>query len=156
MGHRNKSSMKYTLLVLILVVAACTKTPERYDVYGEPAFAPAAIAVEAVLADSTLYTGKVVTLAGTVHAVCQMKGCWLTLQSLDGQSVRVDVARTDDGDYAFTVPKDISGRHAIARGILQKAHTDAATQHHYDEDAGGTMLPSKLSMVADGVMIAPQ
>ncbi len=149
--------MRYAFLLLLLIPVACTETaPENFDVYGESAMVHAAVAVEAVVADSALYTGELVSLAGTVHAVCQMKGCWLTLQGLGGESIRVDVARTESGDYAFTVPTDISGRHAIARGILQQDNSDAATQHHYREDAGMAMGQSSLSMVATSVMIAPQ
>jgi len=149
--------MRYTLLLTILTLMACAApAPEGYDIYGEPVSAHAAIAVEAVIADSALYNGDVVAVAGTVHAVCQMKGCWLTLQSLEGQSIRVDVARTGSGDYAFTVPTDISGRHAIAQGILQQDRADAAMQHHYSQDAGMAMQRGSLAMMATGVMVAPQ
>ena len=142
--------------VLFLPLACMQAGPEAYDVYGEPANALAAIAVEAVVADSALYLGEVVGLVGTVHDVCQMKGCWLTLQGIEGEQVRVDVARTAAGDYAFTVPTGIGGRRAIARGVLRQDSMDAATRHHYQADAAGAMHPYGLSMVASGVMIASQ
>ena len=149
--------MKYFLTVFLLFVVACTEVaPESYDVYGESSDPSAAIAIEAVVADSPVYTNQMVSVSGTVHAVCQMDGCWLTLQGIDGESVRVDVARTTDGDYAFTVPADISGRRAIARGMLEVDDIDAATQQHYNSDAGMDLVPSSFSMVASGVMIVSQ
>ena len=149
--------MRLTLILLLLLAVGCADTvPADHDAYGEPVMALSAVAVEAVVADSALYVGEDVTMAGTVHAVCQMKGCWLTLQGIGGEHVRVDVARTESGDYAFTVPTDVSGRRAVARGRLQHNRIDSATQHHYSEDAGQAMDVASLSMVAYGVLIAPQ
>lgn len=148
--------MKYWTLLLILPLACTDVAPVSYEVYGDAFLPEAAVAVEAVVADSALYTNQVVSLSGTVHAVCQMAGCWLNLQGLAGANIRVDVTRTADGDYAFTVPTDISGSRALAHGLVQQDRTDAATQHHYNSDAGVPVAPTSLSMVASGVMIAPQ
>lgn len=58
-------------------------------------------------------------MAGTVHEVCQMDGCWLMLRGLDtGDGIRVNVEQTEAGEYAYTVPTDIGGRYAVAVGSL--------------------------------------
>jgi len=150
--------MRYATLFFLLMLMACARTASspEYEIYGTFFLAPSAVAVEAVMAEQALYVGKEVVVSGTVHAVCQQAGCWLTLQSLQGDLMRVEVACTEDGAYAFTVPTDISGRRAVAQGTVRLDDADAAAQHHYDEDVGVPMAPTSLAMVATGVMIAPQ
>ena len=153
-----RTSQLWAPLLAALVVASigCGSAPEEFEVYGEPTLAATAVAVDVVIAEQEHHVNSDVTVEGTVHAVCQMDGCWLTLQSLDGESIRVDVARTDGGDYAFTVPTDISGRRVVAHGLLSIDDSDAATMREYSQDAGETMQPAALSMVARGVMVAPE
>jgi len=148
--------MRYATLFFLLMLTACARTASspEYEIYGAFFLAPSAVAVEAVMAEQALYVDKEVVVSGTVHAVCQQVGCWLTLQSLHGDLMRVEVPRTEDGAYACTVPTDISGRHAVAKGTVRLDDADAAAQHHYDEDASVPMAPTSLAMVATGVMIA--
>ena len=150
------NSCRHSLVRVMPLAAliACTQTmPEVYDTYGEEAKVSSAVAVDAVIADSIRFVGTNVTMAGTVHAVCQMKGCWLTLQSLQGESIRVDVARTDEGSYAFTVPTDISGRYAIAHGFLKANTMNEADHQHMAEESDLPLQWASLSMVAAGVMV---
>ncbi|NNE35688.1 MAG: DUF4920 domain-containing protein [Rhodothermales bacterium] len=85
--------------------------------------------------------GTTVTLVGEVREVCQMAGCWLTMDgSIEGSeepapTIRIAVARDDSGSYVFTVPKDISGRTAYVTGFVESQEVDAETLEHYEEDA---------------------
>ena len=144
----------YRVLTLLLLASACVPaaTEKAYDVYGEAFDAIGALPVDAVLAERTLYAGERVSVEGTIHAVCQMKGCWLTLRSLNGEDLRVDVARTEEGAYAFTVPKDLSGRRAVVRGVLSEEEISEAEAHHMAAEGGG---PAALALSAEGVMVAP-
>ncbi len=144
--------MKYTTLFLLLA-AACSspQAEEPYDAYGESFDAMAAVPVEAVLAERDMYLDGHVSVEGTVHAVCQMQGCWLMLRSHGGEDLRVDVARTEGGEYAFTVPAHISGRRAVARGWLSDASTTDAHEHHLAQEGGGG---AALALSASGVMVA--
>ena len=70
--------------------------------------------------------------------------------SKDGIRVTAEIA--ENGDYTFTVPTDISGRHAIAFGTISVPDIDA--EAHYQQDA-----PSRtpvLAMVAAGVRVFPE
>ena len=148
--------MQRWLLILALLVAACAQEDaSTYDAYGEAFGHAGSIPVDAVLAEPALYVGESVKIEGTVHAVCQMMGCWLTLRSLEGGDIRVHVARTLQGEYAFTVPKDISGRRVIASGVLAAEAESAAAHNHYSEDAGGEASTAELQLTADGVLVAP-
>ena len=162
-------------LLLALVLGACgsqqaADAPEAaatdatdaltpYDVYGERFSDEGAVPVQAVVAEREAYLGRSVKIEGTVAEVCQMAGCWLTLQTGDGNNIRILVARKEDGNYAFTVPKDISGRRVVVQGLLAEETLDEGTQRHLAKDAGRvvddeTLTPTtELQMTAQGVLI---
>lgn len=80
----------------------------------------------------TLFIGKdslEIKLAGTVEEVCQTKGCWMTLQMDDSNTMMVRFK-----DYEFFVPKDASGKTAIIEGIARVDTISVADQKHYLED----------------------
>lgn len=159
-----------TLLLVALVFGACgteQATDENadvhasspYEVYGEAFPDEGAMPVQAVVAEREQYIGKNVKVEGTVAEVCQMAGCWLTLQTGDGNNVRILVARKENGDYAFTVPKDISGRRVVVQGTLDEETLLEGTQRHLAEDAGvevdeASLEPkTELQLTAQGVLI---
>ena len=159
------------LLLLALVLAACSSEPAEapeaidadpptpYDVYGETFSDEGAVPVQAVVAEREAYLGKSVKIEGTVSEVCQMAGCWLTLQAGNGDNIRILVARTEAGNYAFTVPKDISGRRVVVQGMLAEETLLEGTQRHLAQDAGRevdeeTLAPkAELQVTAQGVLI---
>ena len=71
------------------------------------------------------------TVVGNVVEVCQKKGCWMTLQNGDGNTMRVTFK-----DYAFFMPKDISGKKVIISGIASMETTEVDVLRHYAEDGG--------------------
>ena len=95
-------------------------------------------------------------LDGTILEVCQMKGCWMTVETGKGQEIRVTFK-----DYGFFVPKDIAGKKAVFEGEAKMETVDVATLKHYAEDAGKskeeiaaiTKPETQLTFVASGVEI---
>ena len=91
-----------------------------------------------------------------VDAVCQAKGCWMTLNLEDGNQVMVKFK-----DYGFFVPKDIAGKEVIVNGIAFVEETSVEDQRHFAEDAGKSAeeiaaitVPKKtFAFEADGVLI---
>ncbi|MDE2732172.1 MAG: DUF4920 domain-containing protein [Bacteroidota bacterium] len=149
--------MRKSVQVWGLIFLAACGSPEviQDDVYGtvEGLTEMTPVSVAALVAEKETYLERTVAVSGTIHEVCQMAGCWLMLRALDGQDgVRVHVDRTESGEYAFTVPKDVSGRHAVAYGIVRSV--DAEAEDHYQQDAPGRA--PILNMVAAGVEIAPE
>lgn len=128
--------------------------------YGETVETATALPVETVAAEPDPYTGRTITVEGHITEVCQKKGCWLTLDAA-GTPVRVMVARTDAGDYAFTVPTDVSGSRAVVQGRMTVETLAPETQRHMAEDAGDTtddeeLAPQQeLQIIARGVHIQP-
>lgn len=98
-----------------------------------------------------------VKLVGTADAVCQAKGCWLTMKTPEGKEMRVRFK-----DYAFFVPKDISGKTVVINGWAHREEVLVADLQHYAKDAGKsdkeiaaiTKPEEQLNFEADGVLVA--
>lgn len=71
------------------------------------------------------------TVTAPVSAVCQVKGCWMTLQNPGGEDVRITFK-----DYAFFVPKDSKGKTAIIHGKASMDTTSVEELKHFAEDDG--------------------
>ena len=97
-----------------------------------------------------------VKLVGTASAVCQAKGCWLTMATTDGRQMRVRFK-----DYAFFVPKDISGKTVVVNGWAHREEVPVSDLQHYAKDAGKsakeiaaiTKPEEQLNFEADGVLV---
>ena len=97
-----------------------------------------------------------VKLVAKASAVCQAKGCWMTLPTADGKQMRVRFK-----DYAFFVPKDLSGHEVVVSGWAYRETVSVADQQHYLRDAGkpekeiaAIIQPKQeLNFLADGVLV---
>lgn len=97
-----------------------------------------------------------VKLSARVNEVCQMKGCWMTLDMENGEEVMVRFK-----DYGFFVPKNAGGKTAVVAGKAYYEEVSVETLQHYAEDAGKsqeeinaiTEPEMRLSFVADGVIL---
>ena len=146
--------INYILIISWFFLAACNRTEIMSDsVYGDPGDGIDSIPVEAVLAEPANYTDRIMAVAGTVHEVCQVNGCWLMLRSLEtGDGLRVHTEIEESGEYVYTVPTDISGRHAVVFGTLSVTEEDM--EAHFQEDAPGK--DPALTMIASGVRVSPE
>ncbi|MBP7822176.1 MAG: DUF4920 domain-containing protein, partial [Saprospiraceae bacterium] len=72
-------------------------------------------------------------MKGTVEAVCQAKGCWMSLKSASDPSKLILVKFKD---YAFFMPKDIAGKTVVVQGSAYKEVTSIEELKHYAEDEG--------------------
>lgn len=95
-------------------------------------------------------------ITGKVQAVCQAKGCWMTLENKGSTDMRVKFK-----DYAFFMPKDLAGHTVVAEGIAKLDTVSVAMLRHYAEDAGKSAAEIEaintpeinVSFMADGVII---
>lgn len=100
-------------------------------------------------------------VTGTVDAVCQMKGCWMTLQAEKAGQPEMMVKFKD---YAFFVPKDISGRKVVMQGYAFREVTSVDELRHYAEDAGKSkeeiekinQPKEELKFLASGVLLVDE
>ncbi|MEY3194410.1 MAG: hypothetical protein RIQ78_507 [Bacteroidota bacterium] len=98
-------------------------------------------------------------VTGKVSEVCQKKGCWMTLVSTDPARPPM---RVTFKDYAFFMPKDLSGKRVIVEGYAYVETTSVDVLRHYAEDAGKskeeiaaiTEPKREVSFEAFGVLMA--
>jgi hypothetical protein len=163
------SALGLLLSGLLLSSAACQKAePASPPVAAEPAKAePAAPASTTlgqvsegpsltpaqVLADVDGHAGKTVRVAGTVAAVCPMRGCWMDVAGASGETIRIKVR---DGQIVF--PGSAVGKKVVVEGVVVKIPSDPAadTAACGDHDHGGAehhdcARPAGASARIDGV-----
>lgn len=159
-------------VILILIFVSCkneTKNVEapfeeelsiKYESFGKEIIPDDAIAANSIMHHyNSMAIGDSIPVKvnATVNEVCQAKGCWMTLNLIDGEEVMVKFK-----DYDFFVPKDISGKKVIVNGNAYVSEMSVDEQRHYSEDAGESQeeinsitKPKKIySLEADGVLIA--
>ena len=133
-----------SLLALSFAAALATHATAAPQAFGKPLTGLAPTTLAAVLEKPE--AGKTVALEGTIKAVCQDKGCWLTFEQGD-KSVHV----TFEG-YSFFVPKDSAGQKVRLEGkVMMKQRTKAEIEHLEGEGAKGASAP--VSIEATGVVI---
>jgi hypothetical protein len=97
-----------------------------------------------------------IQVEGEVNAVCQAKGCWMTVNLDNGQTMRVTFK-----EYGFFVPKNLAGTKVVFKGKPEVRTTPVEELRHYAKDAGKseaeilaiTEPEVALSFVADGVLV---
>lgn len=99
-----------------------------------------------------------VKVQGTVSAVCQKKGCWMSMPFADENMDDLFVSY----DYAFLLPTGgIEGEDVVIEGRVKRETYDVDYLRHLAEDAGKsqeeidaiTEPETKLSFLATGVTI---
>ncbi|MCL2915934.1 DUF4920 domain-containing protein [Shewanella corallii] len=88
--------------------------------FGSPVDATKVTPISTLMATPDNYLQAPVTIEGTVVAVCQKRGCWMSIASDKRfQNLKIKVK---DGDMVF--PMSAKGSKAIATGMLQKHELD--------------------------------
>ncbi len=138
--------MSKNVLILIaglLTAAACSQqqaadkteqSKESGQTFGAaPANADGAIRYDELAAKMTGQDSLQAKVTAKVGEVCQAKGCWMTLVSDNGNNPEM---RVTFKDYAFFMPKDLSGKEVLIEGIAYMETTSVEDLRHYAEDAG--------------------
>lgn len=98
-----------------------------------------------IIAEPAAYLEKSLTIEGKIQAVCQKRGCWMTLAAADNEpTFRIKVR---DGDMEF--PISAKGKTAYATGsVTAQSLNMAATIDYYEELAekqGKTFDPASVT-----------
>ena len=130
---------------------------EMYQSYGASITdenATSVIETEALLMSSDSVEIK---LTGEISKTCVNKGCWMTVDTGNGESMRVTFK-----DYGFFVPKEgMEGKTVVFEGKAFKTTTSVEELQHYAKDGGAseeeiakiTEPKNEISFVAEGVLI---
>lgn len=112
-------------------MASIDQEEEIIGTYGEKITKKGAIPANQVLGKLAGKETVDLKVEGTIVEVCQMKGCWMTMDIGSGKTMRITFK-----DYGFFVPKASSGYKAVIEGKLSKEMVDVETLKHYAEDEG--------------------
>jgi hypothetical protein len=154
--------MKYSIVasilaVLVVCAAALAVAQDKSDesagganedgviLRGEKIGDSPVVAMETVVKDPSKYEDKKIVLEGRIGTVCQKKGCWMTLEPVEGfQPVRVTFH-----NYGFFVPKDAAGLKVRAEGKIKVTTLSKEDVEHLKED--GHKINCKHDGTADEV-----
>ena len=126
--------------------------------FGTTVTAKKAITYDELLTKMTNVDSMPAKVVGKVAAVCQKKGCWMTLVS---EQTGKPEMRVTFKNYAFFMPKDLSGKKVVVDGFAYVETTSVADLRHYAQDAGKskaeieaiTKPKREMSFEAAGVLI---
>lgn len=126
--------------------------------FGAPTTPANAITYDALVMKMKDRDSLKTKVTGKVSEVCQKKGCWMTLVPDQPGAAPM---RVTFKDYAFFMPKDLSGKRVVVDGIARIETTAVDVLRHYAEDAGKTKaeieaikVPKReLAFEAAGVLI---
>ena len=153
--------MKKFLLILaafsiaLVTMAQPPKGPAKPGMtFGKKTTAKNAITVGDLVGTTTEHPLKV-KVKGKVVDVCTQQGCWLRLQTPDGNMM------VKMKDHSFFVPVDINGKDIVVDGVAKLKTTSVKELQHYAEDAGKTKeeieaikMPKKeIVLNANGILV---
>jgi hypothetical protein len=150
--------MKKSLIILIFsaFIWSCDNSVGQQRSFGEKFDPKGVLAMGDMLKQMQGKESMPAIVEGKVSSVCQAKGCWMKLETGNGETIRVSFK-----DYGFFVPKDLAGSTVIMRGTASINVTSVEELRHYAEDAKKskeeiekiTEPKSELVFEADGVII---
>ncbi len=121
--------------ISVIAAAQPPKVPAASgSTFGEKITADRAITVDRlqeILVSKAEDSRKMdVKIKGVVTDVCTIEGCWIKVQSADGQ-IMVKMK-----DHKFTVPVALNGKTVVIGGSAEEKTTSVEQLKHYAEDAG--------------------
>ena len=139
-----------TLISAALALPVLADAPKP-ETFGKALTGAPKVALAELQKNPDKWNGKTIQTEGAVSAVCQMKGCWMSL----GEGART--VRITFKDYGFFVPKDAAGSTVTVEGVFSvKTIPEATAKHYAGETPGGKPQDIKgdqkeLSFEATGV-----
>lgn len=140
-------STLFITTLAIFSLSACAGQPETdinegWDSFGAQISAIDYVSLDEVIDQFSEESETQAKIAGTLENVCQNKGCWTTLKTEDGRSLRMTFE-----NYSFFIPVDAAGRDIIAEGVGFKKVTSVSELKHYAEDAKAS--PEEIAAITE-------
>jgi hypothetical protein len=108
---------------------------------GQPLTQAAVVKLAALQSDAGAHLSKTVLVEATAEAVCQAKGCWMTVKDGSGPPIWVRWGSGCGGAFAF--PKDAAGKRVLVEGTLVESEITSEQAAHYASESPG-MDPAKI------------
>jgi hypothetical protein len=163
---------RYLFLVIIGLGStfSCQKTEKEAEILSEDVTEIPGNYGETINVDEVTNSAEMISqietdgtfegkISGEIKEVCTKKGCWMTMDLPNGESMRVTFK-----DYGFFVPTDSQGFPVVLEGVATLTETDVATLQHFAEDQGKsaeevaaiTEPKREITFEARGVVIKPK
>lgn len=113
------------------------------------------LSLDQIIKDPESFANRSVLVTGQVSAVCQAKGCWMSIKSGSSNAS----ARVTFKDYAFFVPKDSKGMRGKMKGVVQVKMLSEGERKHLAEDGRvdvSEIPKAELRIQAEGLELYPQ
>lgn len=132
-----KTKTKITTLIIAISLSFLGPIQAKNKVkdaafYGNKIEAAEAVKLDSVLKNFSAFKGKKIVMEAKVDKVCEMKGCWMTLQGSD-KTFRVKFK-----DYDFFVPMSLVGKKVWVEGEVIRSEVSVKHTKHYLKDAGAS------------------
>jgi hypothetical protein len=153
-------------LLFLAFIASCNNAPEEapaeevvvveYEYFGDSTFATDnAIASTELMAFMGDKDSVEAVVRGSIAEVCQKKGCWMSMDIDNGNSMHVSY------NYEFLLPMNSAGKEIIMNGYAFYDTIPVSHLQHLAEDAGKSQEEidliiepkATLAYLATGVMI---
>ena len=125
-------SLIFTFCCTAVLSACAQNSSSDGKHFGTTVTPDNAIVYDDVMAKMTATDSLPMKVTGKVKEVCQKKGCWMTLTS---DKPGYPDMRVTFKDYAFFMPKNLSGKRVVVDGYAYVETTPVAVLRHYAEDA---------------------
>jgi hypothetical protein len=140
----------------LFAVASCQQKQDYFGTFGEKITEEGAVSVNEIPKMLENQDSAELKVAGKIQAVCQTKGCWMSLPMEGDEELFVKFK-----DYGFFMPKNSADRETIMRGIAYKEVKSVEELRHLAEDANKdsseianiTEPEVSYTFQADGVII---
>lgn len=135
-------------------IAAIAQEPKTF---GSGVSLERSTALTDILDKPADFEGKTVRVEGTVKAVCQHMGCWMSFAPDGETSDKTLLVKVDDGVMVF--PITAKGRKAAAQGVIQRVPRaaeaqEAAAEHaHASGSAKAPAAPASWQLKATGAIV---
>jgi hypothetical protein len=128
------SAICIALFTVLMVQAQPPEVPANAGAsFGKATTADNALSMEEfikVMGSKEEGKGQTVKLVGVVTEVCKKEGCWIKVESPDGNlMVRMK-------DHKFAVPVVLNGKKVVIDGVATQTTTSVKQLRHFAEDAG--------------------
>lgn len=129
--------IRRSFLSILFLLAASAAWAAEPETYGEGVKLTASTSIQEIVSNPDAWNGKTVRVEGKVVGVCEMKGCWIELESQDQSRLRIKVE-----DDVIVFPAEAKGRWAVAEGTVSVREMTrdewVRWQSHLAEEKGET------------------
>ncbi len=163
-------SLLYLMIAASIALTNCKNLPTNDSLqrnlanntivksFGDNMDAKGSINLDQAIAQLNNVDSMAVKIEGKVTEVCQAKGCWMNVVSIQGESTPMFVQFKD---YGFFMPKDCAGKRVVMDGMAYKSVTPVEELRHYAMDKGAsqediakiTEPKEELKFMANGVLL---